>query len=70
MDNLKYRRLIKEMSDIVKNAVRCTICGSPADLHNRMYYQCQKNSAHVGGTWVGIFTDLSMEDEVSETYKK
>lgn len=44
---------------IVKNAVQCGLCGAPADLHNRMYYQCQKNPNHVGDTWVGIFSDLS-----------
>ena len=57
------------MNDIIKNAVTCTICGASANLRNRMYYQCQKNSAHIGDIWVGIFTDLSMEDEILEIYK-
>ena len=54
------KMVLYKMNDVVKNAVTCTICGSPADLHNKTYYQCQKNSNHVGDTWVGIFTDLSM----------
>jgi len=49
--------------EIVKNAVRRTICQSPADLHNKMYYQCQQNPNHLGDTWVGIFTDLSRPSE-------
>lgn len=44
---------------VVKNAVTCTLCHSPADLHNNCFYQCQKNPNHIGDTFVGIFTDLS-----------
>ena len=51
---------------IVKNAVQCSICQSPADLHNRMYYQCQKNPNHLGDTFVGIFTDLSYQIKIKK----
>ena len=35
----------KEPKDkIVKDAVICSICQSPADLINDAYYQCQKKS--------------------------
>ncbi len=47
---------------IVKNAVRCTICGSAADKHS-IFYQCQNNPNHLGDTYVGIFADLTREDE-------
>lgn len=43
----------------VKNAVTCTVCGSPADLLTVGLYQCQKNYAHIGDCYVGIFTDLT-----------
>jgi hypothetical protein len=49
----------KESGIKVKNAVRCTICESPADLLTAGFYQCQKNHAHLGDCFVGIFTDLT-----------
>lgn len=61
--------------DIVKNAVTCTICQSPADFHvqGRMetipgrsiptgYYQCHSNKGHIGDTTMGIFSDLTLPD--------
>lgn len=47
----------------VKNAVTCTICQSPADLINGMFYQCQKNPGHMGDTIVGIFSDCTYRAE-------
>ena len=44
---------------VVKNAIICSICQSPADLINEAYYQCQKNSSHLSDVFVGIFTDMS-----------
>ena len=46
-------------SVVTKNAVECSICGSPATRHGNSYYQCEGNPAHIGDMWVGIFTDLS-----------
>ena len=45
-----------------KNAVRCSICKSPADLLNSGVYQCQSNSRHLGDAYVGIFTDMSFNE--------
>jgi hypothetical protein len=43
---------------IVKNAVRCGVCGAAADRYcNR--FQCQDNYNHVGDLNVGIFADLT-----------
>lgn len=43
---------------IVRNAVTCGICQSPADRHaNR--FQCQANPNHWGDLSVGIFSDLT-----------
>ncbi|MCA9496518.1 MAG: hypothetical protein KC589_06235 [Nanoarchaeota archaeon] len=43
---------------IVKNAVRCGVCGNLADRYvNR--FQCQNNPSHIGDLFVGIFSDLS-----------
>lgn len=42
-----------------KNAVTCTICNSPADLVSGTHYECPKNPAHMGDTFVGIFNDLT-----------
>ena len=52
-------KFINSQDKIVKNAVKCDICQSPADLINGAYYQCQKNSSHLGDVFVGIFTDMS-----------
>lgn len=58
-----------------KNAVRCTICGSPADrmggpekVHgddhpSGWFFQCQSNPGHVADGMVCIFSDLSYEPE-------
>ena len=49
---------------VTPNVCECDICGSAADLHHEhavKFFQCKKNSFHVGDTWVGIFTDLSKE---------
>lgn len=55
-------------TEIVKNAVRCTICGSSADLMDwGSFYECQSNPAHLGDIWVGIFTDMSYEPEKVRT---
>ena len=51
--------------DIVKNAVTCSICQSPADLINRTHYQCQQHAGHVGDTFVGIFSDLTHPEPVA-----
>lgn len=53
----------KESGIKVKNAVRCTVCGSSADLLEVGIYQCQKNTAHLGDCWVGIFTDLTRPND-------
>ena len=51
---------------IVKNAVRCSICQSPADRYaNR--FQCQSNPCHVGDLFVGIFADLSPPSTIKAT---
>ena len=43
---------------VVKNAIRCSICNSLADkMHG--YYQCQQNPGHLGDLFVGIFSDLN-----------
>ena len=42
---------------IVKNAVRCGICQSPADRYDN-HFECQANPCHVGDLFVGIFSDL------------
>lgn len=61
---MKARRL-------VRTAVRCTICQSPADRiggpakvsgkdhSSGWYFRCQKNSNHRGDGATGIFTDLT-----------
>lgn len=41
------------------NAVRCTICGANADLMKVGIYVCRDNPAHIGDTFVGIFSDLT-----------
>ena len=51
-------------SDIVRNAVRCTLCGSSADKYGALY-RCQANPCHVGDMFVGIFTDLTYPSEVA-----
>lgn len=53
-----------EASDepVVKNAVRCGVCGSPADRYSNRF-QCQANHAHFGDLFVGIFTDLTHPQE-------
>ncbi len=46
---------------IVCNAVRCGVCGEPADRYvNR--FQCQANPNHVGDLNVGIFSDCTLPD--------
>lgn len=47
-----------EPKPLVKNAVRCGICGAPADRYYQ-YYECQKNPCHLGDCFVGIFSDLT-----------
>lgn len=43
---------------IVRNAVRCGVCGAAADrFANR--FQCQSNPNHMGDLNVGIFDDLT-----------
>jgi hypothetical protein len=45
---------------IVKNAVRCGICGAPADRYaNR--FECQANAGHLGDLFMAIFSDLSRD---------
>lgn len=43
---------------IAKNAVRCGICGAPADRYAN-HFGCQANPAHMGDLNVGIFSDCS-----------
>ncbi|KKN66046.1 hypothetical protein LCGC14_0475240 [marine sediment metagenome] len=43
---------------LVKNAVTCTICQSPADRLKCGLFICQKNPNHVGDGVMGIFTDI------------
>lgn len=43
---------------IVKSAVICGICHSPADRYD-YGFQCQANSNHLGDLIVGIFSDLT-----------
>lgn len=58
-------------TEIVKNAVRCTICGAAADLINwGSLYVCQSNPSHMGDIWVGIFTDLSYEPKTKKLRTK
>lgn len=52
---------------IVKNSVQCGICGSAADRY-AMYFQCQANPNHMADLFVGIFTDLTYEQQ-AETIK-
>ena len=56
--------------EIVKNAVRCRICGSGADLINGSFYQCQANKNHLGDTFAGIFSDLTFNRENHGEVKK
>jgi hypothetical protein len=51
MDSNNQNRII--------NAYTCNICGSPADLVNGAFYECQQNKNHLGDTFVGIFSDLT-----------
>ena len=46
-----------------KDAVQCSICQSNADLMHVGIYVCQANNAHVGDTFVGIFTDLTYPEK-------
>ena len=46
------------MAVIVKNAVRCRVCGAAADRHENRF-ECQANPNHVGDLNVGIFSDLT-----------
>lgn len=46
---------------LVKNAVTCTICQSPADRYSNMFV-CQANKNHLGDLNVGIFSDLTPPD--------
>lgn len=51
---------MNDPQDVKKaNAVRCGICGASADLLICGIYVCQKNPAHMGYTFEGIFTDCS-----------
>lgn len=43
---------------IVKNAVTCGICQSPADHYSNMFV-CQANPNHLGDLNVGTFSDLT-----------
>jgi hypothetical protein len=51
-------RQLKGLDPIVKNAVSCGICGSPADRYIHTF-ECQTNPSHVGDLMVGIFSDLT-----------
>jgi len=50
------------MEEVVENAVRCTVCGANADRYGAIFI-CQANKAHLGDTFVGIFTDLTYPEE-------
>ena len=45
---------------IVKNAVTCGVCGSPADRYEN-YFICQKNPNHIGDLMYGMFDDFTCE---------
>lgn len=47
------------MTEIIKNAVTCSLCGSPADRHGSTLFQCQNNPGHIADTLTGIFSDNS-----------
>jgi hypothetical protein len=47
---------------IVKNAVTCGVCQSPADRYKYLYV-CQANPNHLGDLYVGIFTDLTYPEK-------
>ena len=51
---------------IVKNAVTCSLCQSPADLINKTYYQCQKFPGHVGDVLARIFSDCTAPQNTME----
>lgn len=46
-----------------KNAVRCTICQSPADLLHVGIYRCQGDFNHRGDSFVEIFTDRGFKEK-------
>jgi len=51
-------RQSRGIDPIVKNAVTCRICGSPAARY--IYtFECQTNSGHVADLMTGIFSDLT-----------
>lgn len=45
-----------------KNAVTCRICFAAADLMKVGMFVCQDNPQHIGDTFNGIFTDLTMRE--------
>ena len=45
---------------IVRNAVRCGVCGAGADRYSYGFV-CQANKNHVGDLVVGIFSDMSIK---------
>lgn len=73
LDNFNFAEAVKEVEKlyvpltreqvsgeepIVRNAVRCGICGIPADRYANLYL-CQANPCHQGDLIVGIFSDLT-----------
>lgn len=58
--NSEHKPTVKTENHIVKNAVRCSICNSPADRHGNIYV-CQNKTAHMGDIFSGLFTDLSRD---------
>ena len=61
---MNIKHITKDNDDglIVKNAVRCLVCVNLADRYvNR--FQCQNNPSHIGDLFVGIFSDLSYQED-------
>ena len=51
---------MSEEEPIVRNAVRCGICGAGTDRYSYGFV-CKANKNHVGDSVVGIFSDMSIK---------
>ena len=54
---------------IVRNAIRCRLCGSPADRIGS-YFQCQANPGHTADCYTGIFSDLCYPTDAETTKER
>lgn len=55
-------------NEVVKNAVRCRVCGAPADRHHNRF-ECRKDLGHMADLVTGIFTDMTPPAEVDDSSK-